>query len=215
MKISILGTGMVGHALASKLASLDHEVCMGGRSEDNERAKAWVEKTGGSASNGTFAAAAEHGEVIFNCTLGTASLEALEQATAEHLDGKVLIDVSNPLDFSQGMPPSLTVSNTDSLAERIQRAYPDARVVKALNTINASVMVNPGVLGDGEHATFLSGNDHEAKLVVRGILESFGWKQIVDLGDITTARGTEQYLPLWVRMMSALGTPTFNIKIVQ
>jgi predicted dinucleotide-binding enzyme len=214
MNIGVLGTGQVGQTIASKLAELGHEVSIGGRSADNERAQSWVAKTGGSARCGTFADVAAHGEVIFNCTLGEAAIQALELATADNLEGKVLVDVSNPLDFSQGMPPSLLVCNTDSLGERIQRAFPKARVVKALNTISSDVMVNPAKLGD-EHATFLSGDDHEAKLVVRGILESFGWKQIVDLGDINTARGTEQYLPLWIRLMSALGTPNFNVKIVR
>lgn len=215
MKIGVLGTGMVGQTLASKLAALGHEVVMGAREADNERAKNWVAKTGGSARHGTFADAAEHGEVIVNCTLGAGSIEALQRARAEHLDGKVIVDVSNPLDFSKGMPPTLFVDNDDSLAERIQRNFPKARVVKALNTVNANVMVDPGKVGDGEHATFLAGNDHEAKEIVRGILASFGWKQIIDLGDITTARGPEMYLPLWIRMWGALGSADFNIKIVR
>jgi 8-hydroxy-5-deazaflavin:NADPH oxidoreductase len=215
MRIGMLGTGMVGQTLASKLASLGHDVFMGAREADNERARKWVEKTGGTAQRGTFAGAAHYGEVLFNCTLGAASLDALEQAGAEHLEGKVLVDVSNPLDFSKGMPPSLFVSNDDSLAEQLQRAYPKARVVKALNTINAGVMVDPGRIADGEHATFLSGNDSDAKEIVRGILASFGWKQIIDLGDVTSARGSEMYLPLWVRMWGALGDANFNIKIVR
>ncbi len=215
MRIGILGTGMVGQTLASKLAALQHDVFMGAREANNERASGWVAKTGGTAQAGTFAAAAHYGDVLFNCTLGAGSHAALTAATAEHLAGKVLIDVSNPLDFSQGMPPRLSVSNDDSLGEQLQRAFPGVRVVKTLNTVNAGVMVDPARLGDGDHAIFMSGNDHEAKLIASGILQSFGWKQIIDLGDISTARGTEQYLPLWIRLWGALGTPNFNVKIVR
>jgi len=210
---------MVGQTIATKLASLQHDVFMGAREAGNERAQGWagqrIGKSGGTAQAGTFAQAADYGEVIFNCTLGDGSLVALTAATAEHLAGKVLIDVSNPLDFSRGMPPRLSVSNDDSLGEQLQRAFPGVRVVKTLNTVTASVMVDPARVGDGDHAVFVSGNDHEAKLIATGILQSFGWKQIIDLGDIATARGTEQYLPLWVRLWGSLGTAEFNIKIVR
>lgn len=214
MRIGILGTGMVGQTLGTKLAALGHDVFMGAREAGNERATGWARKVGGTAGAGTFAQAAHYGDVLFNCTLGQASIEAITRA-GEHVDGKVLVDVSNPLDFSKGMPPSLFVSNTDSLGERIQRAFPTLKVVKALNTVNASVMVEPGRLGDEAHALFVSGNDHEAKVVVTALLESFGWKQVIDLGDITTARGTEQYLALWVRLWGALGTADFNVRIVR
>lgn len=214
MRIGILGTGMVGQTIATKLASLQHDVFMGAREAGNERAAGWVAKVGGTAQAGTFAQAAHYGDVIFNCTLGDGSLAALT-AAGDHLAGKVLIDVSNPLDFSRGMPPRLSVSNDDSLGEQLQRAFPTVRVVKALNTVTASVMVDPARVGDGDHAIFVSGNDHEAKLVTTGILQSFGWKQIIDLGDIATARGTEQYLPLWIRLWGALGSAEFNVKIVR
>jgi predicted dinucleotide-binding enzyme len=173
-------------------------------------------RPGTGAGEGTFADAAGFGEVLVNATAGTASLEALEAAGAENLAGKVLIDVSNPLDFSQGMPPVLSVCNDDSVAERIQRAFPDARVVKTLNTMNANVMVAPGDLG-GSTTVFVCGNDEGAKAQVVELLRSFGWGEgnVLDLGDVTAARGTEMYLPLWLRMYGAVGTGQFNIGVVR
>lgn len=215
MKIAVLGTGTVGSTIASKLVSLGHEVSMGSRTSGNEKAVAWAKEAGARASYGTFAESASFGEIIFNCTLGNATLDALNAAGAGALEGKVLIDVSNPLDFSQGMPPSLFVFGHDSLAEQIQRAFPKARVVKALNTIGSNVMIDPSRLS-GEHVTFVSGNDVEAKQKVTEILRDwFGWKQVLDLGDITTARGTEAYLMLWLRLWGTLGTPDFNIQLIK
>jgi 8-hydroxy-5-deazaflavin:NADPH oxidoreductase len=136
-------------------------------------------------------------------------------AGADNLDGKILVDVSNPLDFSAGMPPSLFVSNTDSLGERIQAQLPGVRVVKALNTVNASVMVDPGQLADGDHHVFLSGNDAGAKQAVADLLrDRFGWRHVLDLGDISTARGAEMLMPMWLRLMGSLGTAMFNWRIV-
>jgi 8-hydroxy-5-deazaflavin:NADPH oxidoreductase len=214
MKIGVLGTGMVGTTIATKLASVGHEVRMGSRSRDNPKAKEWVEKAGRGASQGTFADAAAFGEIVFNCTAGAASLEALQAAGAENLKGKILVDVANPLDFSRGMPPFLFAGNTDSLGERIQGAFPDAKVVKALNTVNASVMVDPGrVRGDSD--VFVCGNDGGAKAEVTRILtKEFGWKSVIDLGDITAARGTESYLLLWLRLWGALKTADLNIHVV-
>lgn len=163
----------------------------------------------------TFAEAAGHGEILLNCTAGMASLEALRLAGEKNLNGKTLIDISNPLDFSKGMPPSLTVSNTDSLAEQIQRTFPQLKVVKSLNTMNSYIMANPSLV-PGDHNVFMSGNDAEAKSKVKGILKSFGWKEnnVIDLGDITTARGTEQLLPIWVRLYGKLQNPMFNFHVV-
>lgn len=214
MKIAILGSGVVGTTLGTKLAQLGHEVKMGARSATNEKAAAWVKQAGSKASQGTFADAAAFGEVIFNCTSGQASLQALESADARNLNGKVLVDVSNPLDFSKGMPPTLSIVNTDSLGERIQKAFPGARVVKALNTLTAALMVNPRALSQ-ETDLLVCGNDKSAKQAVIEILQSFGWKSIVDLGDITNARGTEMWLALWIRLMGALGTAQFNLKLVK
>jgi predicted dinucleotide-binding enzyme len=216
MKIGVLGTGMVGETIGSKLATLGHDVKMGARSATNEKAAAWAKKAGARASHGTFADAAAHGEVVFHCANGAAALQVLEAAGAGNLDGKVLVDVSNPLDFSKGMPPTLFAGNTDSLGEQVQRAFPGAKVVKALNTINASVMVDPSRVAGGDHTAFVSGNDAGAKGKVVEILKGwFGWKHVVDLGDISTARGTESYVALWVRLYGALGTAEFNVKIVR
>lgn len=215
MNIAVMGTGMVGQTIGSKLASLGNRVMLGSRTGNNEKALAWVSKTGGNASTGTFKDAATFGDVIFNCTQGGASIEALESAGEENLKGKVIIDVSNPLDFSKGMPPFLSVCNTDSLGEQIQRRFPDAFVVKTLNTVNCNLMVNPASL-PGDHDLFLSGNDPAAKEQVKGWLKGwFGWNSIIDLGDITTARGTEQWLPMWIRLWGTFGHVNFNLKIVK
>jgi hypothetical protein len=197
-RIAVLGTGTVGKTVGSKLTEVGHEVKMGTRSE------------------GTYADAAAFGEIVVNATPGTASLDALAAAGVENLAGKTLWDIANPLDFSQGSPPSLTVANTDSLAEQIQRAHPDARVVKALNTVTAAVMVEPALLGTQSNL-FICGNEKSAKAQVIEILETFGWLSgdIVDVGDITAARGIEAYVLLWVRLMGALDTPNFNVQIVR
>jgi len=215
MKIGVLGTGMVGETIATKLASAGHDVMLGARSATNEKAAAWVEKAGARAAQGTFADAAKHGELVFNCTRGDVAVEVARSAGEDNLRGKILIDVTNPLDFSKGMPPTLFTAGNDSLGEQLQKALPETKVVKTLNTISCTVMVDPARLG-GASDVFVSGNDAGAKATVGAFLrEQFGWKNVVDLGDITTARGTEQYLPLWLRLWGALGTGDFNITIVR
>jgi predicted dinucleotide-binding enzyme len=214
VRIGVLGTGTVGQTIATKLVELGHEVRMGSRDAANEKARAWAESTGERASTGTFADAAGFGELVFNCTAGGASLEALEQAGEDALRGKVLVDVANPLDFSRGMPPTLTVCNDDSLAEQIQRRFPETLVVKTLNTVNAGLMVNPSLV-PGEHDVFVCGDDDGAKAEVVELLESFGWPRgrIVDLGGIEGARATEMYLPLWLRLWGTFGTPHVNVHV--
>lgn len=216
-KIAVLGTGDVGDTIGSKLVELGYSVAMGSRTPDNERAVAFAAKHNGKATAGTFADAAAYGELIFNCTKGSASLEALKLAGEKNLKNKIIVDVSNPLDFSKGMPPTLTVCNSNSVGEEIQKAFPSAKVVKALNTIWCGIMVDPGMINEGDHNTFVSGNDAEAKAEVKKLLVSFGWDEdnILDLGDITTARGTEMYLALWVRIMGATNSGVFNLKIVR
>ena len=214
MKVGILGSGMVGQAIGSKVAELGHEVMLGTR--DLTKLQDWLGHVGGNARVSSFAETAAHGELLFNATSGGGSLQALSLAGEANTNGKILVDISNPLDFSHGMPPSLFVSNTDSLGEQIQRAYPNVKVVKTLNTVTASLMVNPRQLADGEHHIFVSGNDAEAKAQVVTLLSTwFGWKYIIDLGDITTGRGTEMYLPIWLRLWGALGTGMFNIQVVK
>jgi hypothetical protein len=216
MKIGVLGTGVVGKAIGSRLVGLGHEVVMRSRSAGNEVAAEWAATAGGGATHGTFADAAAHGEVVFNCTNGQRSLDALTAAGTENLSGKVLVDVSHPLDTSRGMPPSLFVSSTDSLGEQIQRAFPDARVVKSLNTVNCEVMVDPAKV-PGEHDVFVCGDDEEAKTAVVQLLQSFGWpaEHILDLGDITSARGVEGYVLLWIRLWGRLQTGYFNVRVVR
>jgi predicted dinucleotide-binding enzyme len=217
MKICIIGTGNVGQTLGTKLVQLGHEVKMGSRTANNEKAAAWVKASGAKASQGTFADAASFGEVVFNCTKGEVSLEALKAAGANNLKGKVLVDVSNPLDFSKGMPPFLTpsLSNTNSLGEEIQKTFPETKVVKALNTMNCVLMVNPKLV-PGSHDLFLCGNDADAKAKVTEILvNGFGWPSVLDIGDLTGARAMEMLLPIWIRLMGQFKTPNFNFKIVK
>jgi len=211
MKIGMLGTGSVGQTVGAKLVAMGHDVMMGARAADNEKVLAFAQRTGGRA--GTFADAARHGEIVINGTRGDTSLAMLAALAAE-LRGKVLIDVSNPLDFSAGFPPHLTVSNTDSLAEQIQRALPETFVVKSLNTVTAAVMIEPARV-PGHHTVFVSGNDQHAKGWVMDFLRSLGWTSIIDLGDITSARAAEQLLPLWVRLLGVLGTADFNIAVMK
>jgi hypothetical protein len=201
MRIAVLGTGVVGRTIAGKLRELGHDVLIGSRSAGDDAV--------------LFADAAAHGEVVFNCTNGNASLDALRAAGEENLAGKVLVDVSNALDFSQGSPPLVGVPG-GSLGEQIQAAFPDAKVVKTLNTVNANVMVDPSLV-PGEHELFVSGNDAEAKGQVLEILESFGWpaEHVLDLGDIAAARGQEAYVALWVQLMGVVGGATFNIHVAR
>jgi hypothetical protein len=215
MKIAVLGTGMVGTTVGGKLVSLGHEVKMGSRTANNEKAAAWVAEAGERASQGTFADAARFGEVVFNCSNGAAALDVLRQAGVDNFAGKILVDISNPLDFSKGFPPSLLICNTDSLGEQVQKLLPAAKVVKTLNTMTTAIMMDPARV-PGDHDVFMCGNDGEAKQQVAKILrEWFGWKHIIDLGDIAQARGTEMFLPLWVRLYGALQTPDFNIHVAR
>lgn len=225
MKIAVLGTGMVGQAVAARLSGLGHDVVVGTRDPEATRGRTepdglgnppfstWLEQHP-AVGLATFADAAASSELVVNATGGAATLTVLEQAGADNLAGKVLIDISNPLDFSNGFPPTLFVKDTDSLGEQIQRAFPQTRVVKTLNTLNAGLMVDPKSLG-AESSVFVSGDDAVAKATVTELLESFGHTDVIDLGDITTARGTEMLLPVWLRLWGALGTPAFNFKIVR
>lgn len=214
MEIGVLGTGMVGQTIGSKLVQLGHQVMLGSRTAANPKAIAWANEEGSPhALYGTFKNAAKFGEIVFNCTLGAASLDVLQQVGAENLNGKILIDVSNPWDYSTEKI-SLTVCNTDSLGEQIQRAFPETRVVKTLNTMNCNVMVDPDKL-PGRTNVFISGDDHKAKETVTTILRDwFGWKAIIDLGDITTSRGVEMYMILWVSLRRVVTAERFNIKVM-
>ena len=212
MKIGILGSGMVGQTLAAKLAERGGDVMVSAR-ERGEGGRVG----GGRGREGRLPQRdGRHGEIVFNATKGEASVDALRAAGEANLAGKVLIDIANPLDFSTRNAADPVVSNTDSLGEQIQRAFPETKVVKTLNTVNAGLMVNPGGFAGGDHTIFVSGNDAAAKAEVSRLLaEWFGWRDIIDLGDITTARGTESLLPVWVRLMMAFGHANFQFKIVR
>jgi predicted dinucleotide-binding enzyme len=213
MKIGVLGTGVTGQTIASKLVELGHDVMMGSRGEAHPNAVAWAKDQGHNALYGTFMNAAAFGEIVFNCTLGSATLDALRMAGADSLKDKILIDTSNPLNRTTD-PWTLTVCNNDSLGEQIQRIFPDTKVVKTLNTVNANVMVDPMRLGERTQV-FVSGNDIEAKATVVMILRDwFDWKEILDLGDITTSRSVEMFLPLWQSLRKTIPGQRFNIKVV-
>ena len=226
MRISVLGTGSVGQAVAGRLAELGHDVTVGTRDIDATLTRTEPDAMGNppypvwaqahpQVRLATFADAATSAELIINATSGATTMQALTAAGRDNLAGKVLLDIANPLDFSAGFPPTLFVKDTDSLAEQIQREFPEARVVKALNTMTAGLMVDPRRLADGDHSAFVSGDDVEAKKIVIALLDSFGHTDVIDLGDISSARGAEMYLPLWLRLVGALNTPIFNIKVVR
>jgi predicted dinucleotide-binding enzyme len=225
MKVAVLGTGTVGRAIAGRLDELGHDVTIGTRDPEATLARTENDAMGNppyadwaaqhaDISLALFAGAAAGAETVVNATNGAASLDVLALAGADNLAGKVLIDIANPLDFSQGMPPTLLVKDTDSLGEQIQRAFPAARVVKTLNTLTAALMVRPDTLPEGS-SVFVSGDDAEAKSIVSALLEEFGHTDVIDLGDLSTARGAEMLLPIWLRLMGALGTPIFNVKVVR
>jgi 8-hydroxy-5-deazaflavin:NADPH oxidoreductase len=225
MFIAVLGTGMVGRALAARLHELGHDVTVGTRDPQATRARTEPDGMGNppfSTWHGahpgiglaSFADAAAGAELVVNASSGAATMDVLGLAGADNLAGKVLVDISNPLDFSAGFPPTLFVKDTDSLGEQVQRAFPAAKVVKTLNTLNANLMVDPKTLGESS-TIFVSGDDAAAKEVVVGLLQSFGHDDVIDLGGIETARGAEMLLPVWLRLMGALGTAAFNFKVVR
>lgn len=214
MKIAVLGTGAVGQTIGTRLVGLGHDVKMGSRDANHVKGRDWVNASGARASLGTFLEAASFAELVFNCTAGSASLDVLG-GLAPALAGKVLVDVSNPLDFSKGFPPSLLTPPGDSLGEQLQRALPGCHVVKALNHVNADVMVDPKLVAGGDHEALICGNDAAAKARVSELLRSLGWQRFVDLGDIKASRGMEGYLLLWANLMGPLGTSHFSVKIVK
>lgn len=213
MKIAILGTGTVGRTLGDRLAELGHDVSMGSRDAAHAGAAAWAD-AGERRRHGSFADAARFGELLVNCTSGSGSLAALERAGSENMQGKVLIDVSNPLELEKGKAPRV-VLGPESLGERIQRAFPHTRVVKALNTVNCKVMADPMRVGGAEHDALFCGDDDGAKREVESLLRSFGWRSFVDLGRIETARALEAYVELWIRLRLHLDTSDFNVRVVR
>jgi len=230
MKYSIIGTGSVGQTIAAKLSALNHEVMMGTRNVSEKLSSTnkdgygnppfseW-HKANSKIKLGTFSEAATFGEVIINATHGGSSIAALNLAGAKNLSGKIIIDIANPLDFSKGMPPSLLpeLSNTNSLGEEIQKSFPYALVVKTLNTMWCGLMVNPEMIGGGDHINYISGNDAEAKTKVKKLLYQFGWKEdnLIDLGDISGSRASESVLLIWLRVMGVFQSGAFNFRIIK
>ena len=216
MRYGVLGTGVVGQTLGSALVRSGHQVCMGSRTEPHAGSAAWAAEVGDGASTGSFSEAARFGETVINCTAGVHSLAALDAAGSDVLADKIVVDVANPLDFSGGFPPRLAVDEGDSLAEQIQRRFPRSRVVKALNTVTASVMVDPGSLPEATDV-FICGDDADAKLAVTELLTTWGWEhaRVRDLGSLDQARATERYLLLWLALMGTVSSPDFNVRIVR
>ncbi len=227
MKIGILGTGIVGRTLATKLAELNHEVMIGTRDVTATLARTkpdnwskitfneWI-KQYPEIRLGSFEQTAAHGGILFNATAGTITIEVLQTIRLDYLNGKILIDTANPLDFSRGFPPSLSVVDIDSLGEQIQLAFPKTMVVKALNTVVVELMTNPNQVANGDHHLLICGNDVQAKAQVKNLLtKEFGWKYVIDLGDITASRGMEMLLPIHFRLWNSLQTRKLNFKIVQ
>ncbi|MBI5309517.1 MAG: NAD(P)-binding domain-containing protein [Actinobacteria bacterium] len=213
MKIAVLGTGMVGKALAERIAGLGHEVTVGARDAASESLNPFKEIAG--VATADFATAGADAEIVINATNGLHSLEAL--AAAGNLGGKVVLDVANELDASGGMPPKPLAGPDNSLARKIQEAFPAARVVKSLNTMNCNIMVDPSLV-PGDHVVFVSGDDGAAKAAVTGLLREFGWRdeQIIDLGGIDSAASAEMMMSIWLRVMMARGGFTagpFNFAI--
>lgn len=214
MRIAVLGTGSVGRTLAARFAELGHTVTLGTRDPEATRARPEVDEAPG-VGLATFAAAVSDVDVVVVALGGAVVLDVLGSLGPDALAGTVLVDVSNPLDFSAGFPPALSVKDTDSLGEQVQRMLPGTKVVKTLNTMTAAVMARPERVGDGDHTVFLSGDNPTAKAVVEGLLLEMGHTDILDLGGIETARGVEMFLPLWLRVMGALGTVEFQVKVVR
>ena len=220
MNIGVLGTGVVGQTIATALTEKGHNVRMGSRSANNEKAAEWVKKSNNHATQGDFNDAASFGEIVFLCLNGNHAIDVVRSIDAENVAGKIIIDVTNPLDFSKGMPPRLIegLNNSTSLGEEIQNTWPGARVVKTFNTVNCDVMVNPKLINNGDHTLFICGDDADAKNKVKHFLvDTFGWRpeSLLDLGGIVASRGTEAYVPFWVMMMQATGSPMFNVKVVK
>lgn len=220
MNIGILGTGVVGETLATALTKKGFNVRMGSRTADNKKAAAWVKGANDHATQGDFNDAAAFGDIIFFCLNGEHALDVLQLISADSVEDKIFIDLTNPLDFSKGAPPRILdgMGNHTSLGERIQEALPGAFVVKTLNTVNSNLMVDARLVNKGDHHLFICGNNTDAKnKTAHFLVDHFHWKadNIIDLGGIEKARVTEAIVPFWVTMLQTLGTPMFNFKIVR
>ena len=204
-RVGVLGTGEVGRRLAAGFRARDHDVMIGSRDPGKPDLREWLSDEGAGIEVGTFAQAAAHGEFLVLSVLGSAAEEAIAEAGRENFTGKVVIDAMNPLDFSGGFPPKLSISGEDSLGERVQRALPDARVVKAFNTIGSPYFVDPS-FGEGPPTMLIAGDDEEAKRTVGDVLADFGWSHVVDIGGIEGSRELEAICIAWVKIGGQRGS---------
>jgi 8-hydroxy-5-deazaflavin:NADPH oxidoreductase len=204
MRVGVLGTGEVARRLAAGFRSRGHDVMIGSRDPDKPELREWLSGDGAGVEAGTFAQAAAYGELLVLAVLGNAAEDAIAQAGPENFAGKVVIDVMNPLDFSGGFPPKLSISGEDSLGERVQRALPEAKVVKAFNTIGSPYFVDPS-FSEGRPTMLIAGDDEEAKRIVTDVLADFGWTHTVDIGGIAGSRELEAICILWVKIGGARG----------
>jgi predicted dinucleotide-binding enzyme len=212
-RVGVLGSGEVGRRLAAGFRSRGHDVMIGSRDPSKPELREWVSGDGAGVEPGTFAQAAEHGELLALAVLGDAADEAIADARPGNFTGKVVIDAMNPLDFSGGFPPKLSISGEDSLGERVQRSLPGARVVKAFNTIGNAYFVDPK-FGDGEPTMLIAGDDEGAKRTVRDVLADFGWLDTVDIGDIEGSRELEAICIAWVKIGGARGGWDHGFKLL-
>lgn len=214
MRIGILGSGIVGRSLGKGFASNGHDVRLGTRTPEKQEVQEWLKTTKGKVSAGTFSETATYGQIIVLCSLGEATEAVIKVAGMKNFDGKLVIDATNPLDFSKGMPPGLFVGTTDSLGERVQRMLPNAKVVKCFNIVNNQTMINPR-MKEGLPDMIICGNDEAAKREVAGLLKEFGWGEPIDIGGIDGARWLEAYTALWVRLAIKLGNWGVAAKILR
>ena len=202
MRVGIIGSGEVGQVLGRGFAARSHNVMIGSRTPDSEKITSWLKETeasDGETSSGTFRAVTQFGELVVLATLWAGTENAIELAGAENFEGKTVIDVTNPMDYSLGMPPFLTHGNNDSGSEQIQRWLPKAMVVKAFNIVNSADMVDPDYRG-GKPDMFVCGNDEKARASVADICKDFGWKRVTDIGDLKAARHLEALANFWVHL---------------
>ena len=211
MRIAVLGTGTVGTTLATAFDQRGHDVTMGTRDPETGSAADWAAGHRGRAA--AFADAAAASDVVVLALNGAATLDVV-RGLAGVVGGKLVVDVTNPLDFSAGFPPRLSTQPGTSQAEAVQAALPDARVVKALNTVNADVMVDPSLIPGG-HTMPITGDDADAKAEVRALLGELGWppENVLDLGPLSSARATEAYVLFWVACFQAAGTPHVSVQV--
>jgi predicted dinucleotide-binding enzyme len=212
-RVGVLGTGEVGRRLAAGFRGRGHEVTIGSRDPDKPELREWLSGEGAGIQAGTFADAAATGELVVLAVLGDAAEQAIAEASPENFAGKVVIDAMNPLDFSGGFPPKLSISGEDSLGERVQRTLPEAKVVKAFNIIGNAYFVDPS-FSEGGPTMLIAGDDAEAKRTVTDLLTDFGWSEVVDIGGIEGSRELEAICIAWVKIGGVRGAWDHGFKLL-